>query len=258
MAFAATGRPPFGEGRPEAIIYRVIHEEPDLQGLDLRLLPVVTEVMQKDPASRPQSDQVLVNAVRSAMGGQVPVGDADAMTTVALDRTWVKEPPSPTPPKTRRGRQLALIAASVVLIAAFVAGALYVAHGDKSTTLHRGAPQPSPTASTAPLVPTAPTTSSGDPFAHPPIGQWISVMESIPQGQGVSVAEQHLSDIAKSVPDAQLLNSDDYSSLRPGYYVVFEGAYSSSVRGPGGMHCGRPVGTSQLLFRGISLRPDVH
>jgi hypothetical protein len=73
-----------------------------------------------------------------------------------------------------------------------------------------------------------PSTSSGDPFVHPPTGQWISVMASIPQGQGVSVAEQQLSDIAKSVPDAQLLNSDDYSSLRPGYYVVFEGAYSSS------------------------------
>jgi len=73
-----------------------------------------------------------------------------------------------------------------------------------------------------------PSTSSGDPFVHPPTGQWISVMASIPQGQGVSAAEQHLSDIAKSVPDAQLLNSDDYSSLRPGYYVVFEGAYSSS------------------------------
>ena len=34
VAFAATGRPPFGEGRPEAILYRIVHEQPDLSGLN--------------------------------------------------------------------------------------------------------------------------------------------------------------------------------------------------------------------------------
>ena len=36
IAFAATGRQPFGEGRPEAVMYRVVHEEPDLAGIDSR------------------------------------------------------------------------------------------------------------------------------------------------------------------------------------------------------------------------------
>jgi serine/threonine protein kinase len=39
VAFAATGRQPFGEGRPEAVVYRVVHEEPDLDGIDPRLAP---------------------------------------------------------------------------------------------------------------------------------------------------------------------------------------------------------------------------
>ena len=34
VVFAATGRFPFGEGRPDAAIYRVVHEEPDLSGVD--------------------------------------------------------------------------------------------------------------------------------------------------------------------------------------------------------------------------------
>ena len=39
VAFAATGQSPFGEGRPDAVIYRVVHEEPDLSGVDPKLLP---------------------------------------------------------------------------------------------------------------------------------------------------------------------------------------------------------------------------
>jgi hypothetical protein len=67
----------------------------------------------------------------------------------------------------------------------------------------------------------------GAPFVHPQAGNWIAVMASVPQGQGLPAAQQQLSNIVASVPDAQLLNSDEYTSLRPGYYVVFEGAYSS-------------------------------
>ena len=52
------------------------------------------------------------------------------MTTLVLDRTWAIE--RPAAPRQGRGRQIAMIAASVVVIAAFVAGTLYVAHGDQS------------------------------------------------------------------------------------------------------------------------------
>ena len=33
VAWAATGRNPFGTGRPEAVAYRIIHDEPDLDGV---------------------------------------------------------------------------------------------------------------------------------------------------------------------------------------------------------------------------------
>ena len=36
MAFAGTGREPFGHGPADAALYRVVHEEPDLNGLDPR------------------------------------------------------------------------------------------------------------------------------------------------------------------------------------------------------------------------------
>ena len=30
VALAGTGRPPYGTGRPEAVLYRIVHGEPDL------------------------------------------------------------------------------------------------------------------------------------------------------------------------------------------------------------------------------------
>jgi hypothetical protein len=162
VAFAATGQFPFGEGRPDAVIYRVVHEEPDLSGIDPRLMSFVSAALRKDPIARPAADKLLVDVVQTAMAGDLPPGGSVAMTTLVLDRTWVKEPPSPTPPKTRRGRQLALIAASVVLIAAVVGGALYVAHGDaaRNTPSHGLASRHSDTSTTATTSPPATTSTT--------------------------------------------------------------------------------------------------
>ncbi|WP_155060067.1 bifunctional serine/threonine-protein kinase/ABC transporter substrate-binding protein [Streptomyces blattellae] len=57
LAYAATGRRPFGTGDAAAVLYRTVHEEPDLAGLD-RLLPppvcaAVTDCLAKDPGHRP-------------------------------------------------------------------------------------------------------------------------------------------------------------------------------------------------------------
>jgi hypothetical protein len=98
VAFASTGRSPFGEGRPDAVLYSVVHEPPDLVGLDRRLEPLVRQSLEKDPARRPTPDDLLLGLVRTAMAGVVPVGGADAMTTAVLDRTWHQGAPLVPPP----------------------------------------------------------------------------------------------------------------------------------------------------------------
>jgi serine/threonine protein kinase len=128
MAFAATGRQPFGEGRPEAVMYRVVHEEPDLAGIDARLAPLVEAAMTKSPTGRPSPDSLLLDVVKAATPGAVvqqgKVSEAEA--TDVIERTWV-QPKQSKPFVT--GRQLALAGLVLVVIAAFIAGALYVAHG---------------------------------------------------------------------------------------------------------------------------------
>jgi serine/threonine protein kinase len=98
VAFASTGRSPFGEGRPDAVLYRVVHEPPDLVGLDPRLEPLVRQALEKDPERRPTPDNLLLGLVRTAMAGVVPAGGADAMTTAVLDRTWHQGTPLVPPP----------------------------------------------------------------------------------------------------------------------------------------------------------------
>jgi hypothetical protein len=88
VAFASTGRSPFGEGRPDAVLYRVVHEPPDLEGLEPRLEPLVRQALEKEPARRPTPDDLLLGLIRTAVAGVMPAGNADAMTTAVLDRTW--------------------------------------------------------------------------------------------------------------------------------------------------------------------------
>ena len=58
LAFA-TGIRPFGIGPPEAITYRVVHEEPDLGGLDPQLRDVVAACLAKEPSERPAPVTIL-------------------------------------------------------------------------------------------------------------------------------------------------------------------------------------------------------
>lgn len=60
MTFAATGRPPFGSDSIPAVMYRVLHHDPDLGGLDGELGALVAAALAKDPARRPTAAQLLL------------------------------------------------------------------------------------------------------------------------------------------------------------------------------------------------------
>jgi serine/threonine protein kinase len=58
-AYAATGRPPFGTGDATAVLYRVLHQDPDLTGCPGQLLAVIRPCLAKDPTARPTPAQVI-------------------------------------------------------------------------------------------------------------------------------------------------------------------------------------------------------
>ncbi|MES9602023.1 serine/threonine-protein kinase [Actinomadura verrucosospora] len=59
LAFAATGRHPFGEGPPEALGYRVRHQNPDLADVPASLRPLIAAGLEKDPRGRPATGEFL-------------------------------------------------------------------------------------------------------------------------------------------------------------------------------------------------------
>lgn len=59
LAFAATGRGPFGEGSTAALLYRVVSAEPDTAGLAEEIRPLIERCLAKDPQRRPTAAQLL-------------------------------------------------------------------------------------------------------------------------------------------------------------------------------------------------------
>ncbi|RSS83195.1 serine/threonine-protein kinase [Streptomyces sp. WAC06614] len=58
LAFAATGRPPFSGDNSATLLYKVVHEEPDLTDVPAPLVPLVAECLAKAAADRPAPQDV--------------------------------------------------------------------------------------------------------------------------------------------------------------------------------------------------------
>ncbi|MER6850166.1 protein kinase [Streptomyces flaveolus] len=67
LAYAASGRPPFGDESGHAVLYRIVHEEPDLDALrdlDPDLADVVAACLDKDFEGRPTAAELVELAER--------------------------------------------------------------------------------------------------------------------------------------------------------------------------------------------------
>jgi hypothetical protein len=77
LAFAAIGAPPFPGDSSAALLYKVVHEEPRLNGLDGELRELVAACLAKDPDARPAPGDVArrlapEGAARLVTGGWLP------------------------------------------------------------------------------------------------------------------------------------------------------------------------------------------
>lgn len=139
LAFAATGRLPFGSGRPEVLAVRVLRDEVDLTGLDPELSAIASKALVKDPADRSSAAELLA-AVTEAWRGHAGAGTDDLSdvnaATALIERTWVMpnvdDPawaavvPHTEPPRREpdRRRMRMLIAAGVAMAAVSATAAM--------------------------------------------------------------------------------------------------------------------------------------
>ncbi|WP_182906386.1 serine/threonine-protein kinase [Microbispora sp. H13382] len=78
LAFAASGRQPYGTGPAAAIAYRVVHREPDLSGVPSWLVPLLERCLSTDPADRPATEELtgLLKEAAPALDGIEPARPA--------------------------------------------------------------------------------------------------------------------------------------------------------------------------------------
>jgi len=59
LVYAATGRGPFGDGSTASLVYRVVHQEPDLTHVPPALVPLIVPCLVRDPDHRPTPARLL-------------------------------------------------------------------------------------------------------------------------------------------------------------------------------------------------------
>ncbi|MFJ9645520.1 serine/threonine-protein kinase [Streptomyces sp. NPDC101206] len=75
LAYALTGASPFGTGATPALLYRVVHAEPELAGIGSAPLALIRRCLAKDPAERPTPARILADLAAIAPAGG-PEGSA--------------------------------------------------------------------------------------------------------------------------------------------------------------------------------------
>jgi serine/threonine protein kinase len=109
VAYAASGRSPFGTGTPDAILYRIVHETPDIAAVPATLHAQVAAALAKEPHDRPTAPDLLSQLTHTAA---TPSAGYDNPTQTVLAQTWrpaalppaapspVTPPPAAPPPVT--------------------------------------------------------------------------------------------------------------------------------------------------------------
>ena len=158
LTFAATGEGPFGTGSSPALLYRVVHREPDLARLPIQIRPLVERCLAKDPGQRPTTSDVLAEVGSAQLAADwLPASLAPVLgryTPPALDSAgW---PSTVTSARARRaptgaaaraqgdrpgrrlrrpGRRPAWVLAAVGLIAAAASALVLVPRADGRTVI---------------------------------------------------------------------------------------------------------------------------
>jgi hypothetical protein len=83
--YAVTGRPPFGEGTDVAILYRVVHQAPDLDGCPQPLRGLIERCLAKDPAQRPSPAEIITASRAYTAGDTMRLAQSWLPTAIAGD-----------------------------------------------------------------------------------------------------------------------------------------------------------------------------
>lgn len=167
VAYAATGRLPFGTGAPDVVAFRVMSGEADLDGIPEPLRRTVEKALVQEPGRRPSAAEAAQECTVLLAAQVTQVAKADAVPATAVDMvTAVWEVPAVEDPAWHlpadRSRSKRRLAGAVVLAAGVVGGlaggVAALLPGDTGGSRHT----PSSVASASPLASTGTGGSSAE------------------------------------------------------------------------------------------------
>jgi len=209
VAYAATGRHAYGEGRPDAVMYRISNLDADLEGINEPLVAAIRRCLERDPALRPSMSELLVFFTS---GGQESLPDLPPDSTIIVqpgqidrvvkrarqqadssadppnspprDPPTVPPPPPPSGPNRRWGPRILALAALIVIGGAV--GFFVSQNPSSDETSSPATASPSPT--TTPLALTEPDNSVQAPDASVDPGATPAATTAAPTTTSYSVA----------------------------------------------------------------------
>ena len=203
VAFASSGTSPYGEGRPEAILYRVVHEEPNLDRVDGQIKPLIAPTLSRNPDERPSVADLIsrTSKLPQTLGSDTLL--SIPIVETASDATLINVVPPVTPPSRHQDpwKIGALALAGLILLGAIVAGAIALG-SSKSDSPHKAAAKtgasatfvtpssPRPTTVTTPSpAASSQTTFASLPFVTCPTSQGApsSTPVSLPNSVGITI-----------------------------------------------------------------------
>jgi eukaryotic-like serine/threonine-protein kinase len=231
IAYAASGRSPFGTGTTEAILYRILHDTPDLAGVPGSLLPQITAALAKEPQARPTAPELLSQLTRPAAQ---PSADYDNPTQTILAQTWLTPASRPqvpaTPPQARatpsqvpatppqvparrsgprRPVLFTIVLAVAILVGAGGAALAYALAGHHATNPGTGSSQ----SQTAPPTPTVTNSSASAPTS--PSSASPSQNTSAPASSTPSTSTTPSTSSSPSAPSSSGASSSSTASSSP-------------------------------------------
>ncbi|MZD07242.1 protein kinase [Streptomyces sp. SID5785] len=240
IAYAVLGEPLYGSGPAASVLYRIVHEEPDLSRLPAELRPVLARCLAADPADRAGLDEI-VRWCRDRLGAEagagagstvwreitgpepsvpgpsaapapvpVPAGDGGFAPTRALGPAapyTLLGPTAPGAPARRRGRTALVataLAASGLLVLSVLAWQVMDGSGSAGARAD-GGPQASRT----------PTSSASSPVSSESPGS---------SGSSGSSGSDDASPLAKEEPDGTPRTSTTQGVAHPQVWLDAEHA----------------------------------
>ncbi|WP_251018323.1 protein kinase [Streptomyces sp. ISL-1] len=153
VAYAATGRLPFGSGAPDAVAFRIMSGAPDLDGVPDDLLPWVGKALAKDPGDRPAAAELgdactallaaqATTALSRQKGGDEPTLVAD-LVGIHWDLPYTDDPAWRTPPPHRSRVKLYGAVVAAALVVGGLGGAALAATYETDSAQNQDAAAPS-------------------------------------------------------------------------------------------------------------------